>query len=1069
MIHLNKNIVPFKSTLLKNKLASVFQVLLKARDTTSISTREALIKEAIKMINSFYKQIDRPLFVPVEIFPGSKPNPDLYNQQLQSVLDDLIVLFTELENVENVILEQFNITATNTNKLKTNLKRLNSKIVDYSLYARLPLKTDSFFSDTFSDFSRVDKNSKLLNSKECEINQAEGIITLPVDRQRSKVIRISQRPIINSNSNGVPGNNEEVGALAVNDNLESILDGNPDTWFEYERVDLTDTRQPLVLDITLSLTTPDIVNFLRINPNNFGTKSQIQILNIDTSLDGKIFTSIKDDIPISGYLSLDEDNIFTLASSTSKFAGQGLYTFTPRKIKYIRLTLQQTSPYTIQTVRGRALRYAIGLRDIEVQQLVYEGKGELVSVPFLTNKEIAKVALDSTQNPVQNSELATITHQVSFDNGITWNNILPRQSQGVLNITNETPEILTLNLSVPGSIKTNITPQSVRYKAILERHDEAFNENSASFAEAIERTSEIKAAPRADPWTITLTSSPVVDTIRLIDPNFGSRGKETKRYLMGTGISGPLSLVVPSEFKMEEEKVLLGDSWKIGTTSLPTVFVGGEEWTLRPTIAPIDADPHFSDKYYTIKSTSDGHLKVVFGDGYTSAAPPQGAAIEFALPEERLLFTSDTERTATLMYPSSADKNSVRITRLGETITTSHQIGKDVNIHRLPVKNILIDDDHSFSTTDATVFNPAFRREYSNGLLTPEGELDVAGAWSVDTDNGVVYSYTRSNASTPTVFSFSYIPKIELNSSQWDFVNTTDQAQTIVIKEDAWVTKTRNMEATTYLPGFNIIGLQDFSVIKGSVRFNVPDDIKGTELDPFIEEVEFTNSDLHPELTNVIQTVQIIPELDPGTGNIASFTLGGALSQDSDLSVSFSEPTIFITEKSDQISLTSTGDWFVERTPGSDFGKVFVHTGGTSITSPGEVAYYIMNTSQVKAGAYSINYKRGEIFTQRAIPEGCTVTYQYSDYRIAYDISRDIPKEDWVFDPSTKTITLLDREIQRRSDIAQAFNSGALNQATYQVSYNHITRVRQDITELTSYFSPVLKDYTLQVVSKEEL
>ncbi len=1084
---MNKNLIPFKSTLLKNKLAAVIDALQRARDEEAPQTKEALLREAIKLVSTFYKQLNTAGYNPVRIFPTSYPNASLYNDQLHEILADLEILFAELENIEGVVLEQFNIATTATTKLNGDLKRIASKVADYSLYARLPIKDRIYLTDSFADFSKLDIDSSLINSVQAEINYSEGIVTLPINRATSKTIQVLERPVINSASNGRAGNNEDLLASALNSNLDALLDSNPDTWFEYERVDLVDTLSPLILDMTLNLSTPEIVNYIRINPNNFGTKNHIKIVSIDTSLDGQIFTSIKDDIPISGYLTQDEENVFALAPATAKFAGQGVFTFTPRKVKYVRLVLQQNTPYSIDTLRGPQARYAIGLRDIELQCLAFDSEGEVISKPITLTSEVVKVALDSTQTPVQESELAGIKHQVSFDDGVSWHNLRPRSFQGVLNSTNVDPEILTLNLdTVTGSIKTETPPTTVRYRAILSRDDAGFTSGSASFAESIVDTVELRNAPRAEPWTVSLTHPPLLDSVKLIDPNFGSRGKNTNRYLAGYGRNSQIYLRLPWNFGINDlTKVFEGGVWKEVESQPFEVYVAGKQWTLTNTLSEHDeddqvyaigADVEFQmgeavtsgDGFTSWSGHSVAYARVDFGDNVTGEAPGEGAEIEVVLTPERLYLTSADTRQTQLAMPSTRDKSQVRVVRRGEIIRTTHNLERSSTIHRLPVGNIVIDDDHTIGITDGTVFNPSKKRDFINGKVSPAGELDEAGAWSIDTTRGIIYSFSESNASLATTVSFFYRDDIELTTAQWDWADVDPLADHVKVSPDAWVTKTRTYTIPT---GTTRISLPDLSVVKGSVRFTVPSLDLGTATDPFIQEVEFTGDPTTPELTSVIKTEETIPTLVPSS-NKAVFVLKAPIVNNSLLAVAFSNIDVFVTQVASVGLVDTLGEWHVELNPLSvDYGKVTVYIGASTITDTGKVNYYIQDGAQNKGGAYCIDYSRGVVHVQtdRATPAGCTVSYEYSDYFIHYNIARVVDKADWYIDPVAKKITLKPAEITRKASLSQAISNSSVVNSSYQVSYKYIARVRQDIAELAPYFSPVLKDYALEIITRENL
>ena len=379
----NKHTLPDQGKLLKEKLDKLSSKLQGSLKSDEFKTREQYLFEAIKVLQSFYKTLNAPQTDLVEPLVDDQPSFDDYDTLWNQILEDLTIVFSELENIEGLTLANFNFIVTEANRLTTRVKAVSSKLSDYILYSQNANKDALFYKDSFNDLSKIDIGITLLNESECEVNQEEGIVTLPINREVDSTVRVTAEPIINPSSNGNVGNNQEV-AAAYNGDIDVILDNNPDTWFEYERVvtGISDTGEELVLDLTINLGESTVVNHIRVNPNNFGTKTVILVDAIDTSLDGRVYTSIKDDIPVGGFTTEDEENVFTLAPSTSKFAGQGIYSFTPRKIKYIHLVLKQTEPYIITTGSGDRLRYAIGLRDIEVHGVNYQNKGELVSSAF---------------------------------------------------------------------------------------------------------------------------------------------------------------------------------------------------------------------------------------------------------------------------------------------------------------------------------------------------------------------------------------------------------------------------------------------------------------------------------------------------------------------------------------------------------------------------------------------------------------------------------------------------------------------------------------------------------------
>ena len=223
---------------------------------------------------------------------------------------DLDIIFKEMKTLEVVVLKNFNRMVSERDKLQKLVKRVSSKVGDYVLYSNDPLGNVIYFKDSFNDVSKIDFGSDLLTATQCDISVAEGIVTLPIVRTDTPTqATMSVKINTSSGPGGSVGNYQEIGA-SPHDDVRDILDDNPDTWFEYERVQRTkaENTEPLVLDLTLYFSKPTIINFIRINPNNFGTQTPIIVDTVDTSFDGKVYTSIKVVIPFFAFLEENEEN-----------------------------------------------------------------------------------------------------------------------------------------------------------------------------------------------------------------------------------------------------------------------------------------------------------------------------------------------------------------------------------------------------------------------------------------------------------------------------------------------------------------------------------------------------------------------------------------------------------------------------------------------------------------------------------------------------------------------------------------------------------------------------------------
>lgn len=1050
---MNNQLIPVPSTLLRNKLAIVAQRLqqqaLPDGAKVEYATLEQAVSAAIGIVSNFYKYLSQPSFQPEAVKANDLPDPTKFNRDFQSITDDLSVIFAEFENMEGVVLGSFNYMASRINRLNRKLKEVSGALADYILYSDQPTKDAFFFSDTFNNLQRVEVNSPLINTEQAEINQVEGIATLPINREAQVPLTITELPVVNSNSNGRVGNNEEAGAL-LHGNIQDILDNNADTWFEYERVNTYDDGEALVLDFTVNLSKAKVVNFIRINPNNFGTRTQVEVLSIDTSLDGRSYISIKDDIPISDFAIEDEENVFTLAPSTSKYAGQGLYTFTPRKAKYIHFTLKQGTPYSILTSSGtEKLRWAIGIRDIEIQAQPYKTDGEIISVEYVSLDEISKIALESNQNPSAGttSKLASIKHYISPDNGTSWYQIRPKASIGISAAEQEVPEIITFNSVGAGAVSTATPVYRLRYKAVLNRDATSFQDGAEGLAETVVGTTELFIPPTTSPFTLSLANPPVEGSISIIDPSFGSRGFDDGHYGIATGKGVSQIVRLPfAPLKKDYVKTYSGGIYYLDEQDPETIYVNGKAWT-RGALTGTNENYKLDYEEGTIE----------FGDGTNGAEVPDGTLISMKLDEERLFFNKGIEHLAALDYATAKDKGQIVLTIYKPLTLHTMQLKQGAKVHKL-LPNMYPSIAPKFS--DNSVFA---------NIQSTEEAVDSTGDYYIDYTNGKIIAYDRTSTTTNTTVSFHYYPTIVLKDSDWEFGEDKDGKVIIKISDNAFQSfssDTENVPASV-----NYFNLGNLSIIPGSVVFT------GDSGDTLSKEVAYVDG--RSELLEMVKTTQKIAALTYTASSgeqIVSFPLKTRIATDTNFSVDFSNQTVFDPDEEQptmadlivKLALGTVGAYFVDRSGGTN-GMVYVII-DSDVSEPGYVSYYFTNPQANLTGRFSINYQTGEVFSYTATGSGITVNYDYTDIRIKYYIARAVLASDWEYDSTTNQILIADREIKKSGRAFQVANPNASSeQRHYQVSYNYVQKDRAKVSELEPYFSPVLKDYAIKVINKARL
>lgn len=1075
---MNKYLISDRSKLLTGKLDLLTKKLQTSLSTSEIQTQEGYLLEAVKVLQEFYKDLNEPLLGTEDallVRADDLPDLDTFNLIWNKILDDLTLLFTELENIELLTLANFNYVTTETNRLTARLKKVSSLTGDFILYSTNPNKDSVYFKDSFNDLSKIEQASSLLDAKECEINQTEGIITLPIDRTKSSAIRINIEPIINNNSNGQAGNNHQLNAK-FNGDLKTILDDNPDTWFEYEYVTNKNTpkEDPLTLDFTINLGKEDIVNFIRLNPNNFGTKTVLKIEAIETSLDGKIFTSIKDDIPIGDFLGEDEENIFVLAPSTSKYAGQGLYTFTPRKVKYVHIILSQTEPYIISTTTGDKLRYAIGLRDLSIENVKYENKGEFVSSSFILTDEIKKVLLDSNQYPSNSSSLVDISWFISPDNGASWKPIQPKNINYSLS---DIPEILNFNTADTDSIATSVPVTSVKVKALLERKDEAFTDENTTLNKVISSKSELHSVPENSPFQIELEESPVVDSILVVDPLFGSRGLPEYQYILGhaTDKLDTRKFYLPfKNLPRPIKKSFINSKWTVVPQTASEwihVTVGGEEWSQATAALSTYTSDYQSLSLYRLYNLDPIKGILEFGNGINTMAPPTNAPIGVWFEAERLLLSADADNhLANLDFMTSNNKDDFIIKRYEEPKSTTEILSRKSTVLHLSHENLTNTTNLEDVINDLLLTltgSSGSKKTYLNG----QSELTANHHWSMNNQAGIIYLKVPTPDNEDITIEYQYQDVVTLSNDDWDWASSNLLRDSVSIKDSGWQTRSIDLEAIPITSLATTFDLSQLAVVKDTLLFDLleADAPVGDSEDPFLKEVDFVNGVTEFGLQR-IKATESIPLLVSG---LNVFTLKEKIIENSEDIALFSNTTLFTTLVSWNAP-NAPGEYAIETTPGINYGKVQVWANSSiSAALTGTVIYYYSSSTYSSNGLYSIDYQKGKVYLQRPLDPNntgtwtLTASYDYTDYRAEYKIARTLDNTSYDIDILEKTITIKDSEILKWKNLP--FNNLQTGARYYLVNYDFVLENREDIADLKDSFTPMIKDYALRVLTKGKI
>jgi len=360
---LNKN----QPEVVRRQLIELLALVDRSIQSGDLKYVEQIYSQITKALKLAGDQVYMPLFTQQYVTKGTTSDPDDYNAIFQALIADVSVLFEELKYTGDIAVANFNRLVDEERSLTAWTKRIRSKLGDLELFSSDIVGRATYGSDDFDNYDKIEFEDRFYLGQMTFVDVDQGLVTLPRSTVSPNLV-VSELKI-NETSNGQPGNNQELGS-SPHDNMGDIIDDNPDTWFEYERVETLPSANPLFLSMTITLATEAILNYVRVNPNNFGTTKWLKIDSIETSVDDQVYTSIRKSLDIEGFGDILVDEDFTLAPSTSRYAGQGIFTFTPRKAKYVRINFTQNEGYWIDNTLGRqSYRYAIGIRAVSYTHL----------------------------------------------------------------------------------------------------------------------------------------------------------------------------------------------------------------------------------------------------------------------------------------------------------------------------------------------------------------------------------------------------------------------------------------------------------------------------------------------------------------------------------------------------------------------------------------------------------------------------------------------------------------------------------------------------------------------------
>lgn len=351
-------------------------------------TKEEILSLVNQTIQRYYMNIGRPLMIKRSAEDGHLPFYEDYHEMMDEVVADTVILYGEITRIGNALAEHFNYAQSEKLRLNNRIKNTSSATNDLNLLANENTKNSIYLKDSFVDQNQIEYS--MIMGSPIQISTREGIATLTrtgttnrSNKAKIKLIQgdgekgtdhLAKRINTTSSNNTLVSTVSYVKDQTPNDKPESILDGRPDTIFEYQvvSVDLksvveltkgydinwakdNNPNDKLRLKLVIELEEPSDINWININPyipeNSTG---KLIVYSIRTSEDGFEYKSLYEDgnYVINAEINTTpqtyrQDEVFNGSNdyNASKFAGQGVWSFATRKAKYVEFVFDQPEAY----------------------------------------------------------------------------------------------------------------------------------------------------------------------------------------------------------------------------------------------------------------------------------------------------------------------------------------------------------------------------------------------------------------------------------------------------------------------------------------------------------------------------------------------------------------------------------------------------------------------------------------------------------------------------------------------------------------------------------------------------
>jgi hypothetical protein len=919
--------------------------------------------------------------------PGDNPNIQEFVGTYEEHNYVLRTAVARLQSVARMYLQHYNSQQIMLMELIGKLKRIKQKKAALSLWTKD--KAKFVFADRFLNYDFI--NEEYVSLQPCDIDTNQGILTLPV---RNKKMLDVAGIRVGSGSNGKPGNSD-VKVTVNNISPDYVTNGNPENWFEYERLD----AGPCELSMVMQLKQESIINNITIEPVNLGNSINFDIEDI-------IFaTSSQEAISVKDLLSGEFDKDFFTVKSVGNDTAWSI-TFVPTFAKTVTLKFKQSKSYQIPVVAtdGREIlrkRYAIAIKEVALNQLRFEKEGGIGSTEISIPTQLYACVPFLDVWPRRPS-LFDIDVEVSFDGGENW----------MLSST--------LDDGVGETLLKDGNATSMIYRLKLVRE----NDNFDIVTSLIEEPSNIKNVESvlttvsrfSSPARIPISERPLDDSVFVLQPKVARRGDKYKTIRLGEGTGTNTSFEL--SFDLLSSKI---------DPDLVQITVNGRTYNQ----VPDNSEINFGEWAFT-----DDYREIEFGRDL-----PANARVEMFIEEELMHFEERSDgyyhKMGILFDP---DKENMSIEYLPRRAARVNKLlPKGRKVIPLGVKAI---ESNTFQLLS----------ELGTSLTEVSDRSELVGnqtGYFVDYASGVLHLGSEIDSDTIRT-NFAHRNPEKTSLVDFDIVYEDGKPWGVRIQKEAFAaSEVQERIGDALAPRINVVNrvfevrrkrfpksptarrLSHGCIVMGSVR--VSSDLLGTTTRP--QEIEYIDG--KTEFLGLIgMDREETSEIVAGASGIVAFNLAAGALWYEPFDLLTSDTTVFSTKKASVGLVATVGDYYVDSA-----GTVTVYVGASnSLPSGIALSYYYRDPDSDPKNKFSVDYEEGIIYSDSNMQDDATISYRVACYKIAYDLAEEISS--YEYDTRSNTVSVRTEGLRSSNSLVKVVWSKAKSGSR--------------VSELKDYFSPII-------------